>query len=236
MPDTTAIRKMKLVRDWVMANEGKKPSQQALKRKDGNGTAAEQTLGVFLRDWKTFKGNNAYKQANKAECDFLMRHVAWWNEHAHGSKAERGADLTKKVNAMLQDGYGHKDEPAFEGKKYWPGGSVGSETHRMYCKMFHLVDGQSAESDVAAVLRGVDPNRAQWYKAQWTANRTATLAAHKKRNAEATARGHAKGVKKRKVGAGAAASSAVVDDEDEDDDDEDDDEDEDEDDDEDDSE
>ena len=90
---------MKKVRNWVMDNDGKKPSQNARRRKTG-GTVEEQTHGTFLKDWK-----GREKKADKAACDFLMRHVPWWHEFANGSKAEKTAQLVQKVNEMLKQGF-----------------------------------------------------------------------------------------------------------------------------------
>lgn len=209
MPDTTAIRNMKLARDWTVANGGKKPVSKALGRKDG--TAEERTRGQFLSSWKLFKGNGAYKQANKAECDFLMRHVSWWQDFANGSLAEKKADLSAKVNAMLKQGYGHKDEPEFEGKKPWPGGTNGTETSRVYTKMMHIVSGGFA--DPSSMLDGVDPARARWYIERSEANRSDYLEAKAKSNAAAKARSHAK---KRKLSDASSSTDPLPEEDEED--------------------
>ena len=198
MPDTTAIRNMKLVRNWTVENDGKKPSNTALRRKDGTGTTEEATMGKFLSQWKSFKGNGAYKQANRQQSDFLMRHVPWWIDHANGSKAEKSANLTAKVNAMLKDGYGHKDEPEFGGKKQWPGGSGGNETRRVYIKMTQMVGGQHTKAGMDAILNGVNPARVNWYKEKAASNRPTYLAKKKERGANAQARSYANGAKPRK--------------------------------------
>ena len=217
MPDTTAIRNMKLVRDWSVDNDGKKPIQNALGRQNGSGTAEEKARGRFLKNWKSFKGNGVYKQANKSECDFLMRHVSWWQEFVNGSKDEKTADLAAKVNAMLKEGFGHKDEPEFEGKKKWPGGSTGTETNGVYDKMRHMVVGKY--SNPSSMLDGVDPTRAQWYVETSAANRPSYLEGTDKDTAAQQARCHTNGVKpqskKRKLSNGASSSTDALDEEEE---------------------
>lgn len=224
MPYTAAIRNMKLVRNWTADNNNKKPSPNARKRKDGTGTSEEETMGSFLTNWKTFKGTRAYKQSNKPECNFLMRHVSWWKEFANGSMAEKSANLNAKVNSMLKQGYGHKDEPEFEGKKKWPWGSKGSETYYVYQKMLNMVNGYFSESIVFEMLNGVHPSRSEWYKSKWSTNRPTYLANKKKFDSDAKARGHANGVKAH------SSKKRKIDDEEDEDDDEDDDNEEDEDD------
>lgn len=217
LPDTDVVRKMKLVRDWTVDNEGKKPAPRARQRKHGTGTLTEQFLGVFLTSWKMFKGKDAYKQADKPACDFLMRHVSWWSAHANGSMAQVGAELTAKVNTMLKDGYGHTYEPEFAGKKSWPAGSKGTDTHRVYHKMVGMVKGHYDTVGVDAMLAGVDAGRAAWYRAQASNNRPTCLASKKRGRAAAKARGYAKGVQARKrqrtsatneAGAATAAASS----------------------------
>lgn len=210
LPDTDAVRKMKLVRDWVADNEGKKPAQSALRRKDGSGTLVEQSLGQFLNDWKSFRGRAAYKKADKPACDFLMRHVSWWSAHANGCRAQVTAELTASVNTMLKNGYGNTLEPEFAGKKSWCGGSPGSETFRVYQKMIGMVNGHYDTVGVDAMLAGVDPARAAWYRSQASKNRTTHLASHKRSHATRMARGHAKGVqahKRQRTSADASSSS-----------------------------
>ena len=195
MPYTTVIRDMKLVRNWTADNNDKKPSAHARQRKNGTGTSEEETMGKFLANWKMFKGTDAYKQANKSECNFIMRHVSWWKEFADGSKWEKSANLNAKVNSMLKQGYGHTDEPEFEGKKKWPGGSYGSETYTVYQKMIHMVNGQFAESVVSEMLNGVQPSRIEWYKSKSATNRPTFLESKKKSTSDRMARGYANGVK-----------------------------------------
>ena len=195
MPDTLALRNMKLVRNWTVDNDGKKPSTKALRRKDGTGTTEEARMGAFLANWKSFKGKGAYKKANRQQSDFLMRHVPWWMEFANGSNAEKGANLTAKVNAMFKDGYGHKDEPEFGGKKQWPWGSDGTETRRVYHKMIDMVTGHYSEADVDAILNGVNTARANWYQEKAASNRPTFLAKHKEHDANAQARSYANGAK-----------------------------------------
>jgi hypothetical protein len=195
MPYTTAIRNMKLVRNWTANNDYKKPAANARQRKDGTGTSEEERMGIFLRSWKSFKGTQAYKQANKSESNFIMRHVSWWKEFANGSRVERAANLTAKVNSMLKQGYGHKDEPEFEGKKKWPSGTHGSETLNVYQKMIKMVNGHFSDSHVSEMLNGMHPSRSEWYKLKWSTNRPAYLANKKKSDSDAVARGYANGVK-----------------------------------------
>jgi hypothetical protein len=210
MPDTLAIRNMKLVRDWTVENGGKKPGNNALARMGGTGGAEEQTRATFLTRWKAFKASNAYKQANKVECDFLMRHVSWWSDYVNGSRAEKGADLAAKVNAMLKQGYGHKHEPEFEGKKPWPSGSQGSETYRVYGKMKNMVFGHYA--DPSPMLDGVDDDRARWYMDTSAANRPGYLERMAKCQASARARSRRNGAqpKKRKLSEASSSTDALV--------------------------
>jgi len=195
MPDTAAVRNMKLVRNWAAANGGKQPRANALTRKDGSGTMEESTRGAFLSHWKLFKGGGAYKQANRGEADFLMRRVEWWKGFANGSRAEKIANLASKVNSMLKEGYGHKDEPDFDGKKKWPGGSSGTEAKGVYDKMTRIVHGYFKDSDLSTILDGVDLTRAQWYIQRSRANRPSYQAMQKESTAAAQARSHANGVK-----------------------------------------
>lgn len=213
MPDTLAIRNMKLVRTWTVENGGKKPSVDALRKKKSVGTAEEATMGFFLRNWKAFRDKGAYKQANKVECDFLMRHVDWWETFVNGSKTEKGADLTSKVNSMLKQGYGHKDEPEFEGKKQWPAGSHGTETNKVYKKMANMAFGMFA--DLSPMLDGVDPNRARWYIERSASNRPKYLKRQAEFSAVAKARGHANGVKplKKRKRSDASSSTDALDEE-----------------------
>jgi len=227
MPYTDAIKNMKRARNWCADNENKKPSANALKRKNGNGTAEEQSIGQFLNKWKMFKGKNAYKRVNKSECDFLMRHVPWWKDYSTRTLAEKCATMISKVNSMLKDGYAYKDEPDFEGKKKWPCGRHGSETYSVYNKMKNLVYGRYLDNDVSKVLDGVDPVRANWYKSKSASNRPIFLEKLKRRAAEAASRGHSNGMKPRKKkckldSAGASSSSMQIEDSDDDDSDDDD--------------
>jgi hypothetical protein len=233
MPDNTVIQNMKLVRNWVADNGGKKPSPNALKRKNGSGTLEEQSRGTFLTHWKSFKGKSTFKQANKAECNFLMRKYDWWKDFCTSLIVEKGANLESKVNSMLKEGYAHKDEPGeFEGKKKWPCGSPGTETCSVYKKMKNMVEGMFAESAVDKILMGIHPVRARWYKSKSTANRPLYLDRKKERSMNEQARGYANGIKprsqkKRKMEGGASSSKPVDaedDEEDEEEDDEDDDE------------
>jgi len=185
---------MKQVRDWSADHDGAKPSPHALKRKKPPGTVEEAAHGQFLAHWKDPR---VYDKRDKPACDFVMRRVAWWKDHADGSKAAKGAHAAERVNAMLKDGYGHPKEPAFDGKKAWPAGGNDrkSETFKVYTKMVNMVGGQFTDADVDRMLEGVDGDRAAWYRAQWTAHRLAFLARNAKSHAEAQARGYANGGK-----------------------------------------
>lgn len=196
LPDTLAVKNMKMVRDWSVDNDGKKPIQEALKRKDGTGTQAEHSLGGFLSQWKTKKG---YNMADKPSCDFLMRNLPWWHEFVDGmSKQEKSDAVAAKVNEMLIDGYGHTKEPEFEGKKKWPCGPDGSAKRRAYNGMKkNLVGGRATIEWVEKALKNVDPVRASWYMAQRHANRPTFLAQNAESRELSKERGYANGVKKR---------------------------------------
>jgi hypothetical protein len=161
------------------------------KRGDGDDEerAKEARIGVRLSKWKCTgkKGRDA--------CDFLMRHAGWWKGFADGSLKERAAELTSKVNSMLREGYGYKDEPHFEGKKKWPCGSRGTEVNKVYEKMTGMLFGQYSAPDVDSMLEGVDESRAEWYRGKADANRPAYTEAVKKQTDEAASR--AKAARKR---------------------------------------
>lgn len=193
LPDTTVVKNMKNLRDWIVGNGGKKPSSQALRRKNNNGTAKEESFGSFLYDWKT-----KHKKPDRSACDFLMRHVVWWKNFVSGSKATTEAHLTQRVNAMLKDGYGHANEPMFDGKKRWPVGSDGSNVCSVYKKMHRTVNGVYDEANVEQILNGVEAVRADWYRAQSAKNRPVYLSGHARCKAEEKARYRANGIKARK--------------------------------------
>jgi hypothetical protein len=130
-----------------------------------------------------------------------MRHVGWWKEFSDGSVKEKGAELTSKVNSMLKERYGHKDEPHFEGKKKWPGGSGGSDERKVYEKMRHMVGGHYSKSIVDSMLEGVDESRAVWYKGKARANRPAWEEANKKHTEEGSSREKAARKRMREGGA-----------------------------------
>ena len=78
---------------------------------------------------------------------------------------------------MLKEGYGHVDEPHFEGKKKWP---AGSDVKNVYLKMRFMVKGGYSKADVDSMLEGVDEERAGWYRGEADANRPAFEEAQKK--------------------------------------------------------
>jgi len=187
LPDTPAVDNVKAARDWSAANGWKKPRKDALSNKGGEGNdkerAKEAKVGRGLTSWKYKDGKK-----DREACDFLMRHAGWWKGFADGSAKERGDEVASKVNSMLKEGHGHKDEPEFEGKKKWPAGTGGTEVYKVYTKMRRMVDGGYSESDVDSILEGVDEARAGWYRGEADAKRPAYLEAAKKRAEEVASR------------------------------------------------
>lgn len=208
LPDTTVVKNIIKVRNWVAENDGKRPSRHALKRKGilgSLGTSEEYSHGKFLDHWK----GRQHNQADKPACDFIMRHVAWWSEFCIvGARAAKSAAIAANVNAMLLDGYGHKDEPDFEGKKHWPYGAKTSATHSVAEKMSHMTDGWCTVSSTEKMLVGLPHERAQWYRDRSSRLRPSRLLKNKASQDAGLARAYSNGAKKRKTDAGSSAAAA----------------------------
>ena len=81
----------------------------------------------------------------------------------------------KTLNAQLLDGYSHKDEPDFVGKKglvKWADGN-----RSVYGKLSNLVNsGTGTPADVELALAGLPEPRAKWYRDRYNAKREPMLA------------------------------------------------------------
>ena len=155
------------VRKWTKSNCMEKPKQTT-------SCATEKSLGMFLSSWNSPRTDQyGGKCTDLASCNVVMRDVSWW-PGVVGSQAKRTNEW-KTLNAQLLDGYSHKDEPDFVGKK----GLVksGGGNRRVYRKLNNLVTrGIGTPADVELALAGLPESRAKWYRDSYNAKREQTLA------------------------------------------------------------
>ena len=88
-------------------------------------------------------------------------------------KAAKSDAATAQVNAMLLEGYAHSQEPEFEGRKKWPCGAEGTDTHKIYKVMRHFFKdaGRSTHARREEFLKGMKtkwPERAVWWRQNFT--------------------------------------------------------------------
>lgn len=161
------------VRQWTRVNGMEKPKQTT-------SCATENSLAGFLHGWKSpRKEQYGGKCTDLASCDVVMRDVSWW-PGVVGSKAKHTNDF-KTLNAQLLDGYSHKDEPDFVGKKGLVKCGGGNRT--VYDKLQNLVTrGTGTPVDVELVLAGLPEPRAKWYRDRYNAKREPRLAQMKVRS------------------------------------------------------
>ena len=168
MPKSVAVNKILRVRDWTFNNQMKQPRKGAQEREKNPGTHDEALRGNDLTDWKA--KHRGKDEADDVRTDFLMRNVSWWPKYAHTTQAETGANVAKKVNTMLIQGFRHRDEPEFPGSVQMTGAGG---NRAAYVKLNNLVRaGLGSEKDLTIIVAPpLAPNRAKWYTEMYHTNK-----------------------------------------------------------------
>ena len=170
LPHTTCVKRMLEVRNWSAANDYRKPLGVPTQKTSDTWTVEEEKHAHFLHDWK-----RKMVEQDVGFHDFIMRNSPWWTSFKSYSRRDAGDETRKEANLLLMQGFGHRNEPEFEGKQGLGSTHNGKRSH-IYPLIDHIVKGNATEETLNAVFAGIPPNRKNWYLEQWKTNRARTLA------------------------------------------------------------
>lgn len=152
--------------DWLRSGS----SQDALPE--------EVKVHTRLNNWKRrfFKKKGDDVAADVAAMRFILRSnpasLQQFDAFVLLDRAAKVDATAAQINAMLLEGYAYPSEPEFEGRKKWPSGAHGGETHRLYNAMGQFVDqvakGKAAKERIEQTLKGLHdkwgPERDAWWR------------------------------------------------------------------------
>ena len=147
--------------DWVRCGQNNAASVE------------EGKLHGKLGNWKSRVYKTSASIPHVAAMRFLLRSNPTWvkkfDDFVLHDAAAKSEQTNAQLNAMLLQGYAHPHEPDFDGKKQWPGGADGTDTHKLYHAMRNLADNIAQgknipQARIDASLEGLDATRAKWWR------------------------------------------------------------------------
>lgn len=161
--DTAAAKRCLELREWSSKNEGRVPSQAAMKREAKEGETAEDlknedSLGQWINHWR-----GAYGRPSPNTVLVLLRHYpALITRFFEESRSDKSDAITKELNSKLRAGFGdlHESEADTTIQKL-PCTSTTSNPNarKVYRKLNHFLDGGNA-SEADNILEGLQEERA----------------------------------------------------------------------------